>query len=102
VSTDATYGYTKENPIKGGGRSMFEGPSREEAYLSVLRGPRGEAITYKRLGSVPGPNAILDIYQITYPGLQKPIQLYVDMYNYSEPKAPIGFICASPFPLQKP
>jgi hypothetical protein len=99
VSTDATYGYTKGNPIKVGGGD-FGGPSREREYLDVLRGPNGEALTYDRLGSVPFDNTILDIYEIR--GLSKPVTLYIDEYSYTDPKAPVGFICASPFTLTVP
>ena len=65
----------------------------------MLRGPQGQAISYVRLGSTPAADTILDIYQIVYEGLQAPIQLYVDEYNYAELIAPAGFVCASPFPI---
>jgi hypothetical protein len=28
--------------------------------------------------------------------------LYVDEYSYTDPKAPVGFVCASPFTLTAP
>src|SRR5690606_21201183 len=46
ISTDDTYGYTEENPIKVGG-SSFDGPSRERAYLDNLLGPNGESLSYE-------------------------------------------------------
>lgn len=99
ISTDNTYGYTQENPIKVGG-GAFGGPSRERAYLDNLRGPNGEELTYERTGSVPFGDIILDIYEIK--GLAKSITLYLDEYNYTDPKAPVGFTCVSAFPLAKP
>ena len=99
VSTDTTYGYTKANPIKVGGGD-FGGPPREREYLDVLRGSNNEALSYERLGSLPFDNTILDIYEIK--GLKKAATLYVDEYSYTEPKAPTGFICASPFTLTAP
>jgi hypothetical protein len=99
ISTDSTYGYTKENPIKVGG-GAFDGPPRERAYLDNLLGPKGEMITYERTGSIPFGDTILDIYEIK--GLTKTITLYIDEYDYTEPQAPVGFTCVSAFPLSKP
>jgi hypothetical protein len=101
VSTDAAYGYTKDNPVKVGG-DVFGGPARERAYLDHLRGPDGQAVTYERLGSMGHGDTILDIYEIRYDGLADPIELYIDMYTFEEPLAPVGFTCAGPFPLQAP
>ena len=84
----------------GGG--PFGGPSRERAYLDVLRGPGGQAIVYDRLGSTSISGMILDIYVMTYEGLQQPIVLYIDEDSFAELQAPAGFICASPFPIGKP
>lgn len=114
VATDPTYGYTRENPIRVGENpltspiqeipmtSLLRGPSRERAYLDALRGPKGEPITYKRSGSLAGKGVILDAYEITWSGLDQPIVLYLDMYHYVEPKAPVGLTCAYPFPLSEP
>lgn len=101
VSTDNTYAYTKDNPVKVGGGS-FDGPSRERAYLNNLRGPKGEVISYERRGSLPHDDTILDIYDITYAGSSGTITIYIDEYIFSELMAPIGFTCAGPFPLGAP
>jgi hypothetical protein len=34
---------------------------------------------------------LLDIYEITYDGLDEPIKIYIDMYDYEAPLAPYGF-----------
>ncbi len=114
ISQDSTYGYTKENPIRVGESQLTNppqgalfmdarrGPSRERAYLDALRGPNGEEIAYDRSGSTGGSGVILDAYEITCSGLDEPITLYIDMYHYVEPQAPVGFICAYPFPLSEP
>jgi hypothetical protein len=99
VSTDVSYGYTKENPVKVGGGAM-DGPPREHAYLRNLLGPKGEKISYKRLRHVVFGGTILDIYEIK--GLKETVTLYIDEYSYTEPKAPVGFTCVSAFPLTKP
>jgi hypothetical protein len=100
VSTDATYG-TEPNPIKTGG-GMSDGVERERAYFSQLRGPHGERVTYERQGSCcsfPTPNALiggmalLDIYSVKIEG-GGTVKLYLNMYDYDAPKAPVGFTVA--------
>ncbi len=99
VSTDNTYGYTKENAIRvGDGGELFGGPARERAYLDNLRGPNGEPISYERTGSLNFEDTILDEYVIT--GLGAPVTLYLDSYKFEEPMAPVGFTCADSFNLQ--
>lgn len=99
ISTDETYGYTQENPIKVGG-DAFGGPPRERAYLDNLSGPNGEKVTYVRTGDIPLENTILDNFKVTVAG--KTVNLYIDEYAYSEPQAPVGFTCIGAFPLSKP
>ncbi len=99
ISSDPTYGYTKENPIKVGG-DAFDGPPRERAYLDNLAGPKGEKLSYTRGGSDNFGDTILDTFNIT--GLGKTVTLYIDEYSFSEPQAPVGFTCLTAFPLSKP
>lgn len=101
IAEDATYGMGAATPIKVGG-DAFNGPARERAYLNALRGPAGQAIRYRRLGSTKAPDqTILDMYEVTYTGLEKALRLYVDEYHFEELKAPVGFACPAPFPIQK-
>jgi hypothetical protein len=68
-------------------------------YTPGLRGPKGQELSYKRLGSYRGPadpslpseGALLDMYQVTYDGLEKPVTLYLDMYRHEDPRVPAGF-----------
>lgn len=99
ISTDQTYGYTEENPIKVGGGD-FDGPSRERAYLDHLLGPNGEALSYERGGSTMAGDVILDVYQVSGTGID--FILYIDEYNFSELQAPVGFTCQGAFPLSAP
>ena len=94
ISTDPTYGYTLENPIRVGG-DFFTGVERQRAYLDNLRGPNGERFTYNRRGSTPGLDSILDIYELY--GLADVVVLYVDLYKYEELMAPVGLTCAGKF-----
>lgn len=101
VSTDASYGYTPENPIRVGG-DAFDGPFRERIYLDNLSGPSFEVVAYERMGSKDFGNTILDLYELSYSGLSQPVLIYIDEYSYSEPAAPWGFKCPQPFELPPP
>ena len=99
VSDDETYGYHESNPIKCGG-----GPSGEREYLSLLRGPNDEPVRFSRDGSCCGfetPNGILgggmlDIYSVWIGDQPEPVKLYLNMYDYEQPKAPKGFTYTTP------
>lgn len=99
ATTDSTYGYTEENPVKVGGFNEKSGPAKERAFLNALLGPDGQELTYKRLGSCcpfETPNGIagyglLDMYEIEYEGLKEPIILYLNMYDSEELYVPVGF-----------
>lgn len=101
ISTDPAYGTTPETPIKLGG-DWLTGPGRETLYLDNLRGPNGEVLNYFREGSIMVGDDILDIYKIDYDGLSTPITLYIDIYHWENPLAPLGFTCAGPIPLEAP
>lgn len=97
TTTDTTYGYSPKNAIKVGGGSS--GPFNERAFLNALLGPQGQKVTYRRLGgccAVESKNgfmglAMLDKYEVNYDGLNKPIILYINMYDPGKLFAPVGF-----------
>jgi hypothetical protein len=66
----------------------------------------GEVLQYKRTGSLPPEKdgrTILDTYEVTYPGLEKPVVFYLDAYHFDDAlKAPKGFTCAVPIGLSAP
>jgi hypothetical protein len=103
VAHDGTYGYTRENPIKVGG-DFVSVPRIQRMFLNSLYGPDGELITYERVGSCcPFKTengffgiGLLDIYRIRYSGLKRRVILYLNMYDYEEPKVPCGFSVRSP------
>jgi hypothetical protein len=78
------------------------GPLAERLFLSALRGPKGEEIQFTRQGSccpfeTPGSDlgtGLLDVYEVTYPGLEKPLVLYLNMYDKGEVLVPAGFTSA--------
>lgn len=100
VAEDANYGYEAANPIRVGGEP-FEGPARQRAFLSNLRGPAGESVRFRRLGSVPvGVNAVgglLDLYEVIHSDLEASVRIYMDVYSTGDLRAPAGFKCAAPF-----
>ncbi|QNA42927.1 2-dehydro-3-deoxyphosphooctonate aldolase [Lacibacter sediminis] len=99
ITSDESYGYSQNTAIKVGGVKESSGPFNERRFLNALLGPNGETITYMRRGSccafktANGFNnvGLLDIYEVIYEGLDKPITLYINMYDYGELKAPKGF-----------
>lgn len=103
VADDATYGYSRSNPIKVGGTPMG-GPARQRQYLRALVGPAGQPLTFKRLGSMApdAENIILDLYELTIAGVEKPIELYLDLYRWDPPRAPQGFLCGAEIGLAPP
>jgi hypothetical protein len=94
VDAPESYGFTPENPIHVGG-----GPEGQQAFLEMLRGPEGQPLAWRRLGSCcefETPNGLmglglLDLYEVTYEGLDRPIILYLDMYESGPVMAPLGF-----------
>ena len=96
IAKNPDYGYTLDLPIKiGGGES--NGPDREQEFLSGLLGPRGEIIGFYRSESIEHNGVVLDKYIVNYKNNTK--TLYMDMYNYDDPRIPFGFTCSTISPL---
>ncbi|NOJ80329.1 hypothetical protein [Myxococcus xanthus] len=93
-SAPSGYGYSKNDPIHVGG-----GVDGEHEYLQHLRGPQGQKVRYERHGSCcvfeskgsPFGSGMLDVYVVTYDGLEEPVMLYLNMYDRKDPRAPEGF-----------
>lgn len=99
VTADETYGYSVDNPIMVGG-DWDNAVKNEQRFLNALLGPNGEAVTYSRLGSccpfntpngIIGNGGLLDRYEVKIKGADKPVILYVNMYDKGVLKAPKGF-----------
>lgn len=92
---EGAYGFTPGNPIHVGG-----GPGGQRAFLETLTGPHGEPLAWRRLGSCcefETPNGLmglglLDMYEVTYEGLEQSVILYLDMYDSEPVTAPAGFV----------
>jgi hypothetical protein len=101
LSSDKTYGVTEANPIKSGGGDLYMA-SRQVKFLSALRGPAGEGVHFKRSGSLRGPDGtILDAYAVDIKGERK-TTIYIDGYHWSDPMAPVGFLCGASMNLAPP
>lgn len=105
VADEAEFATTKTRAVQVGGGAMYVA-SRERRYLDALRGPMGQPVQYKRTGTarIEGDDrTILDVYEVSYPGLEKPVLLYLDAYHFDDAlKAPKGFVCAVPIGLNVP
>lgn len=103
VSDDPRYGRSRDTPIRVGGLPLY-GAARQRRYLSALGGPAAQAITFKRRGAV-GPNrdgVLIDLYEVSYAGLEEPVELFLDFYHWEPPVAPRGFICLTEIGLAEP
>jgi len=97
-ATDKTYGYSEKKPIMVGKEGG--GPKDERRFLNALAGPNGERISYKRQGSccefitrnaLFENSGMIDMYEVTYEGIDKPIILYINMYDSDVLQVPVGF-----------
>jgi hypothetical protein len=99
IAPKANYGLSEKNPVKVGGVMEQEGPINQRRYLSSLAGPNGEVLSFHRRGSCCpypsdnafGSHALLDVYEVTYEGLDKPILIYISLYDYETLYIPRGF-----------
>jgi hypothetical protein len=97
-SKDAKYGYNKDYPINIFYRSTKDDSINQERFLNALAGPKGEKITFQKVESCcPFPTkrsemgaGFLDVYEITWEGLKKPIVLYVNIYEKGALMVPLG------------
>lgn len=94
-SRNKNYGLTGDNPVKVGSMSA----QKQRRYLSSLAGPNGEVLQFFRRGSCCPyksensfmGNALVDIYEVTYDGLKKPLFIYISLYDSEELFIPKGF-----------
>jgi hypothetical protein len=94
ISVDKKYGFKPKAKY-----SIKVGTiANEYKFINALTGPNGERVYARRLGSCCAfriPTAIfgkglLDKWEITYEGSSKSIIIYLNGYEYDEPKCPMG------------
>lgn len=102
--TGEEFGYGSRNAVRVGGAAET-GLANQRAYLARLRGPGGQTVRYRRLGSccnfptqyaAQGTGA-LDAYEITYDGQPAPQMIFIDFYTPppAEQRAPEGYTLQS-------
>lgn len=97
-SKDKKYGYNEEYPINIFYRNTTNETINQERFLNALAGPKGEKITYTKLESCcPFPTkrtdlgaGFLDVYELKWDGLNKPIKLYLNIYEKGILMVPVG------------
>lgn len=101
AADDPNYAYTQGAPVQIGG-GFGAGSDRTYKYLNSLRGPKGEAIKYDRVGTCcpfKSPNspfdgeALLEVYQVTLPNGDAR-RVYFDWYTEGRPLVPVGLTSA--------
>lgn len=97
-SKDKKYGYEKDYPINIFYRGTKNDTINQKYFLNALAGPKGEKITYKKLENCcPFPTktsdmgaGFLDVYELSWEGLKKPIILYLNIYERGQLMVPLG------------
>ena len=98
-SKDPKYGYHQDYPINLFYKNTINETINQQRYLNALAGPNGETLSFKKLESCcPFPTkrsemgaGFLEVYEVTWEGLQQPIRLYLNIYEKGFLMAPIGF-----------
>ncbi|WP_227871626.1 2-dehydro-3-deoxyphosphooctonate aldolase [Flavobacterium kingsejongi] len=98
-SKNEKYAYDEDYPVNVGFGKLADGPLNERRFLNALAGPKGEKITYTRIGSCcPFPSnkselggGLIDQYEIVWEGQTKPVTLYLNMYEKGKVEVPVGF-----------
>lgn len=87
-----SYGFRPEDPVRVGW-----GNQGVMTFFELLRGPDGQRVAWRRVGTCCGaeaaaPRAGLEVFEVTYEGLEEPVRMYLDPYNGDAIHAPEGFI----------
>jgi hypothetical protein len=97
-SKDKRYGYEKDYPINIYYRGTKNDTINQKYFFNALAGPKGEKITSTKMENCcPFPTkssdigaGFLDVYEVTWDGLKKPIVLYVNIYERGLLMVPVG------------
>ena len=97
-SKDNKYGYDADYPVNVFYQNAKDENLNAERFLNALAGPNGEKITFAKLESCcPFPTkrveigaGFLDIYELKWEGQNKPVKLYINIYERGYLLVPIG------------
>ncbi len=95
VTKNPEYGTSPNRPILIGG-GLNDGEQRIENYLDALLGPRGEYVTYGRVGTHETSGVTLEEYNTYYGNTRR--TLYFDIYKFEDLRAPLSMQCSAPLP----
>jgi hypothetical protein len=95
---DKKYGYDADYPANVFYVNANDEKLNAERYLNALAGPNGEKITFTKIESCcPFPTkridigaGFLDIYELTWKGQDKPVRLYINIYERGYILVPMG------------
>jgi hypothetical protein len=86
----ASYGFRPEDPVRvgWGNRGVM-------TFFELLRGPDGQRVAWRRVGTCCGaeaasPRSGLEVFEVTYEGLDEPVRLYLDPHHGAAIHAPEG------------
>mgnify|MGYP003681892792 CR=1 FL=1 len=94
VSEDKNYGYSAENSIKLGFDPLNENYYAEQ-WLPWLLGPQGQKLTTEFIEELWLEDAKIINLRVSYEGQEEPVNLYIDVSDFEQPKAPQGYTCGS-------
>ncbi|GKT35204.1 hypothetical protein ADUPG1_002946 [Aduncisulcus paluster] len=109
TSTDPKYGYTELKPIMLGVYDCDDGADNRMKFFNALLGPNGEKVTAKRIktccpfhtlnSQTVGRDqkfGLLDVWELSYEGIETPLTIYINLYDQGEFLAPMGFTLKHP------
>jgi hypothetical protein len=94
-TSDATYGFTPENPIRIG-YDPRQQVIDQQRCIPWLLGPQGQPVYTQLLEEVKQDSSTLCKVSVSYEGLAKADVMYFDISSFEQPKAPAGYSCGSP------
>jgi hypothetical protein len=102
TARNRSYGWSAREPIRLGGYDAVPpgegGDTRQIRFLNSLWGPEGETIFFERIGTCCPfelfggilDKGVLDVYSLTWDGLDEPRLLYLDRYREGPLRIPLG------------
>jgi hypothetical protein len=95
---DKKYGFNKDYPVNLFYQDTKNDSINQQRFLNALAGPKGEKLVYKKLENCcPFPSkragsgaGLLDVYEISWAGSDKPLKLYLNMYEKGILMVPMG------------
>ena len=97
-SKDPKYGFDKDYPINVFYKNAKDENINQQRYLNALAGPKGEAITYRKIETCcPFPTknveigvGLLDVYEISWQGQKEPVRLHLNYFERGALMVPVG------------